>query len=365
MEKKQSVTKKMKTRQLAISRVVPGMVTAKDVYARNDQLIIHKGIMLDSEKIAKLMFYAVESVFVFDNGTDGNEQEQFSEKLVDSMEFRQFSKKYDEAIMSVRDNMNSLLEKNVDVDQNKLLMDVNSIVYGSRSKMQLLSMLHCIRNYDDLTYMHCVNVALICNVFGDWLGLSKDDRDVLTLCGLLHDIGKILIPKKILVKPDKLTDEEFAIMKKHTELGYGILKDKEIDNRVKLAALYHHERYDGSGYQVNLMGDDIDTYSMIVAIADVYDAMTSSRVYRGPVCPFDVLRIFEDDGYIKYDPKILIPLMQQIAESYVNHTVRLSNDMQAEIIMLNRANLSKPIVKVDNKVIDLSKTSDVRIETIL
>ena len=110
------------------------------------------------------------------------------------------------------------------------------------------------------------------------------------------------------LKKGKLTDAEYEVIKAHAQLGYDILKDQPLDERIKNAALMHHERYDGTGYPNHLVGKEIDDMAAIVAIADVYDAMTAARVYRGPVCPFRVIELYESEGFQKYDVEYLIPL---------------------------------------------------------
>ena len=122
-----------------------------------------------------------------------------------------------------------------------------------------------------------------------------------TACGLFHDIGKLMIPHAIITKPGKLDSHEYAMIQKHPIIGYQLLQAQNVDDHVRNAALMHHERWDGSGYPMKLSGLDIDPYARLVAIADVYDAMTASRVYRGPLCPFRVIEIFEQECFDKYD----------------------------------------------------------------
>ena len=143
------------------------------------------------------------------------------------------------------------------------------------------------RDVDDLTYVHSMNVALIASVIGKWMGYNQEKIKVLTLAGLMHDIGKLLIPEKILNKPGNLTDNEYEIMKKHVNLGYEQVKNKFMPMSVKEAILLHHEKCDGTGYPFGLKSDKIPETAKIIAIADVYDAMTSSRIYRAPICPFE------------------------------------------------------------------------------
>ena len=109
-------------------------------------------------------------------------------------------------------------------------------------------MLHNMREMDDSTYVHSINVALIATVLGRWLHMSEEELKILTSSGLLHDIGKLLIPKEILTKPKKLTEEEYTIIKTHPKKGFELLKTLDLDERILFSTLAHHERCDGSGY---------------------------------------------------------------------------------------------------------------------
>ena len=227
-------------------------------------------------------------------------------------------------------------------------------------------MLSTLKNYDDSTFNHSLNVSLICNIFGHWLNLSEKDIELVTACGLFHDIGKLLIPQEIIKKPGKLTDEEFAIIKTHPKRGYDLLKTKNVDPHIQMAALMHHEKCDGSGYPMRITGDKIDWCAKIVTIADIYEAMTAKRVYRGPLSPFKVINMFEDDGLKKYEPTYILTFLENVVNSYVNCRVKLSNGAEGDVIFINKVNLSKPLVKTsDNNFIDLSKSNDISIESIL
>src|SRR5690625_7353760 len=127
----------------------------------------------------------------------------------------------------------------------------------------------------------------------------------LTTDVLLHDVGKMLVPEEILNKPGQLTEEEFQEMKNHTLYGYEILKDTVgVNHRQALVALQHHERMDGSGYPLQLKRDEIDLFSRIVAVADVFHAMSSNRVYQERSPLYEVLAEMEREVIAKLDPEI-------------------------------------------------------------
>ena len=353
--------------------LVPGMVTAEDVYTYNNQLVLLKDTELTDKSITKLEFYSILSVRVkedtasipVENGED-EAQLSYSQKIKNSEEFKQFKVEYDNTVGDVRTKVNGLVENNTqNVSTEELLDETNRLLSSSDTGYHIFDMLHNMRSYDDPTYVHCLNVSLICNVFGKWLGMPDRDVQTLTVAGLLHDIGKIKMPESIVGKPASLTDDEYELIKTHTIEGYNILKKFDLDEHIKNAALMHHERCDGSGYPMGLKADRIDPFAKIVAIADVYDAMTSARVYRGPMCPFKVIGIFESEGLQKYDSEYILVFLEYIVNTYLNNRVRLSNGLEGEIVLINKLDLSHPMVHCGSHYIDLSHEHGLYIEEII
>ena len=254
---------------------------------------------------------------------------------------------------------------NANIDTDAMLTNTLAILSEATSSYHAFDMLHNMRQYDDLTFAHCMNVALICNIFSQWLKWPEKEQNLLTLCGLLHDIGKLKIPDSIIKKPDRLTDEEYKIVKTHTVEGFHILKSKNINSHIMNAALMHHEKCDGTGYPFGITGDRIDKFAKIVAIADVYDAMTAARVYRGALCPFKVIEMFEQDGLSMFDPEYILVFMENIVQTYIKNWVRLSDGRVGEIVMLNQNKLSRPIVMCDGAFVNLLDHPNLSIEEVL
>lgn len=344
-----------------------GMKVASDVYTSNNQLIIPKNTILDERMISRLRFYNIYGLLIFLSKPEVElvEEVSYIEMLRSTPEFKKFNRTYVETIRNVEDNFNGVLSGQGEFDIDNLLAETDRILQEGRNGAHILEMLHGIRNYDDLTYVHSLNVSLICNIFGGWLKYSAEDIRMLTLAGLLHDIGKMLIPKEIITKAGKLTQEEFKVVKTHSIKGYQALKDQPIDIRVKYAALMHHERCDGSGYPNGFVAEQIDDFAKIIAIADVYDAMTSSRRYRNAICPFDVVDEFEKDGFLKYDPGFLMTFLERIVQSYMHNVVRLSDGREGEVIMINKLSLARPVIRSGNTYIDLSKEPKLSIKEII
>lgn len=289
----------------------------------------------------------------------------YFERVQQSEEFRVFESEFTDCVGGFRQSLNDIVTKSSDGLVDSMLGDVDALLKKTRNPLHLLDMLQCMRGYDDMTYTHSMNVALICNVIGNWLRMNEKDLKVLVTCGLLHDIGKLRVPNDIITKPGKLTVQEYEIVKKHPQYGYEMLKDKKLDRRVKLAALQHHERFGGTGYPYGLMGSDIEYFSSIVAVADVYDAMTSNRCYRKGICPFKVIGILEQDKDA-YEPGVLYLFMERTIEAYVNTEVLLSNGEQGKVVLLNKSLLSRPVVMTDKGTIyDLSKDFRMSIEALI
>lgn len=252
-----------------------------------------------------------------------------------------------------------------DLTSNELLNQMKEIIVLNRNPFDTFHMLHKVRKYDDVTFIHSLNVAIICNMFGHWLGLSPEDLDILTLAGLLHDVGKMKIPEEIIKKPSSLTEEEFLEIKNHPKRGYQILSKIPIDERIKKVALMHHERCDGSGYPDGLREDQIEDFAKMVAIADMYDALTSARVYRGPLCPFEVIDIIQKEGEEKFDSHYLNTFLQGITELYLESEVLLSDGRRGTIIENHTDNLSRPIIRVGEESVDLAIESEISIQEIV
>jgi len=218
---------------------------------------------------------------------------------------------------------------------------------------------------NDYIYTHSLNVSILANVFAKWLHLSDEEIKEVTITGLLHDIGKITIDKNILTKPDKLTDKEYEEVKKHSQYGYSVLLESDLSDRIKNGVLFHHEKIDGSGYPLGILGEKIPLYAKIICIVDIYDAMTSNRSYHEKYSPFNVIRMFEQESYTILDTHLLFVFLENIAHYYLGKDVILSTGEQARIVFIHNQSPSRPIVQVKEKMIDLIVNPDITIDIIL
>lgn len=185
---------------------------------------------------------------------------------------------------------------------------VSRLVEVTQSNEYVMHVLLSLKTYDDYTYTHCLNLAALSVFLGNAMELGQYDLEQLGLAGILHDVGKCLLPREIVGKPGPLTEEEFARMKLHPRLGHDhLLKGGGVPETVLRAILEHHERMDGGGYPAGLSGGGIDRLSAIVSVVDIYDALTSDRVYRARVSPSSALRtLFGMRG--KAFPEVLVDI---------------------------------------------------------
>ncbi len=352
------------------SELVPGMITAEDVYNYNNQLILPRGIILNDRTITKLAFYSIFDVKVEEQTCESPldaapYEPSYAERIRRSPDFIQFREEFEADVNNFKSAINDVVKKGTPLDIDKLMNHTLNILDLGATYPNVFDMLHHMREYDDATYVHSMNVALICNIFARWLRMSEDEICLATVSGLLHDVGKTKIPENIIKKPGRLTDSEYILVKTHPQEGYRILQNSKLDKEVLNAVLMHHERCDGSGYPFGLEGPKIGKYAKMVSIADVYDAMTSSRIYRGPLCPFKAIALFESEGLQKYDTHFILTFLENVVNTYLLNEVRLSNGMTGHIVYVNKNKLSAPTIQTDHGFIDLNIHPDITIEALL
>lgn len=364
-------------KRMYTTQLIPGMTVAENIFSYNQQLIISRGTVLTDKLITRLELYGVLSVSVDDTVEDAAPDSpdesvtpapttpSYLQKVKKSPEFRHFSREYRQNIGSFQISLNNMVEKNIQLDVNTLLEHSLNIIAAGGGQFGVLDMLNNMRDFDDSTYIHCMNVALLSNILATWLKMDPAEVRLATACGLLHDIGKLLIPHDILAKPGKLSEEEYSQVQKHPVVGYQMLLSQNVDKHICNAALMHHERCDGSGYPMHLMENQIDKYAFIVAIADVYDAITAARVYRGPLCPFRAIEIFETEGFQKYHVEYLLTFLENVVNTYIRNRCRLSDGREGDIVYINRDKLSRPVVQCGQEYVDLMEHPDLNIACLM
>ncbi|MBQ9982966.1 MAG: HD domain-containing protein [Lachnospiraceae bacterium] len=357
--------------QLMLHRVKLGMTLAEDVY-KDTQLLVQKGTVLDNEAINILRYSGIVSIAVYgkDLATAPEAKvevpkQTHSEKLRNKEAFKVFEKQFQESTEEFSKTLTDIAQNDKEINLEELFSSANEIMAGETNTYHLMDILSNIRYFDDSTYAHSLNVAMLANVLGRWLHFGEKDLRTLTVAGMLHDIGKVLIPAEIIQKPGQLTEEEYQTIKTHPMQGYRLLKRKNVDENIARAALLHHEKCDGSGYPLGLKGDKINDIAKIITIVDIYEAMTADRCYRDGLCPFHVIKMLEDEGFYKYDPRYLLPFLQGLSDTYLHNTILLSDGRKGEIVMTNKNYASRPCIMCDNDYVDLTQYPSLSIVAVL
>lgn len=230
----------------------------------------------------------------------------------------------------------------------------------------LFTMVEAVRAKDEYTHQHNVGVSVLATMLGKWMGLKENELTLLSIAAALHDVGKIKIADEILLKPDRLTKDEYNEMKRHTIYGYELLKEAPgLNPRVAFVALQHHEREDGSGYPLKLKASQIDPMSRIVAVADIFHAMSSTRPYHEALPFYEVVNRMRAGFFGELDPNIVSVFFRNMVRSMLGRQVVLTDGRFAEVVYINPHDDINPLVKVRDEFIDLSREREIRIREII
>lgn len=227
--------------------------------------------------------------------------------------FSDFMKNYFEIVLQLKSIMKDLSEGRC-LDYNRIIGITDMIYMDIDKEAYILKCLQQVHN--TFTDTHSINTAFYSMLMAKWLELPAREIWLIIQAGILHDIGKAKIPPNILYKKDIITKDEYEQLKKHAIIGYDILNDIDrVPLEVKRAVLLHHERTNRSGYPLNADADCVNLYTKIVAVADVYDAMTSDRVYKKRATPSEAFEMFRTVGVEMYDEAVREVFLKQM-EAY-------------------------------------------------
>lgn len=373
-----------KKKRISVHNLVSGMILAEEIVTLNGQLFIPKDTVITEHHLFRMNLYQVLSVVIYEesdiNADDRlldtpemvHQEPMMMSKDLDVSEIRlnrtenflRFNKAFMRVDHILREHFDAIVT-GAPVEGKKLLTATESLMKSVRLKSDLFTYMSHIHSDDYHTYVHSVNVSILCNIFGEWLKLTESEIEELTIAALIHDIGKTMIPTALLNKSEKLTEEEYNQVHKHAQLGYEIIRNSNLSDQIKNAVLLHHERNDGSGYPFGYTSEEIPDFAKIIAIADVYNAMTSNRSYHQKFSPFKVIQLFEQESYGYLDTKFLFIFLENIAHYYLGEEVRLNNGMTGKIVFIHNQSPSRPIIQMEDTMVDLMTTPELAIEEIL
>jgi HD-GYP domain-containing protein (c-di-GMP phosphodiesterase class II) len=345
---------------ISVSQLKTGEKMSDNVQTKLGNVLFPKGRVVTEKDIEILKAFLIPTISI-----ESSEQEAMNDVFVEEVNnsIIPFYEQYDKMLALLKKVFTSagglnfpILEVRTQLEALIQHIDQYHILTFSPKTFQL----------NDFLYHNSIMVSLTSYCLARWHGLASKDLMPIAISGLLHDIGNSKVDPGILFKPNKLTGAELEEMKQHTTIGYNLLKNvAAINEGVKLTSIQHHEREDGSGYPYGIKGDKIHLYSKIVAISDIFHAMTSDRYHKKAASPYLVLDQLFTESFGKLDPAMVQTFIQKVTQFHNGVLVKLSDKRIGEIVFSDRANPTRPWVNVNGQIINLTIERSLYIQDVI
>ncbi len=364
-------------RLVPIGSVREGTKLGKDIYNEKGSVLLKRGVVLNESLLQRIEDNKVFTVYVDDEYSDKEIEDiirpELRQRAVVSLKetfdqidkFNRQSKQSDD-IKLREDLLIKRMEKYI-----SCLKQVSELIVDEiSSNRQIMINLVDIKNIDTYTYQHSLNTAILSIILGMEMKYRRDELFKLFFGALLHDIGKAFIPRSIIDKRGAYTEEEVAMIKEHPDRGYNYLKEfYGIPSPSKVVAIQHHEKYDGSGYPKGMSGTYIHKFSRIVAIADVYDSMTSDSPNSRALPPNEAIEYIMGAAGSHFDFEMASVFCRKVIPYPEGTLVNISTGQIAVIVSVNPNYPLRPRIKIlksgvhvnDLPVTDLLTVTDVTI----
>ena len=344
----------MKKKYIHIYQCKLGDILAEDVYDDYGIFIASKGAVINEHAIKRLKTLRIRQLSVYELQNVENTEKG-------GLSLDEFKKEYRKDLNVMKQVLGDLAAGRK-LDYEKVESVSNSIYSKINSISNIVECMNEVKNMDEYTYTHSINVSVYALLIAKWLDMSEVDTRNIVTTGILHDIGKSKISGNILNKKGPLLPEEYEQIKHHADIGYHLSKNiPQLTDEIREGILMHHEREDGKGYPAGIKGDNINRYAKIISVADVYDALTSERVYKKRITPFDTFSELLKIGYGYFDTKILMTFLSNIYCYYIGTNVKMNNGEMGKVIFVAPQSISMPTVSVNGKYIDLSQNRQLQI----
>lgn len=318
---------------LATERLTPGMTLARDIYSESGYLLLNADAVLDEQYIVRLASMGVESVFI--KKPYGGEPETIIHERTQAEALRLTCQAFDHFCRAQNIQLAALRKI------------VERIVDEAIKSRDVLIQLSSLRLYDDYTFGHSINVCILSVLIGMKMRLSEKELIELAMGALLHDLGKLMIPPETLNKEAPLNSAEWQLVRQHGRWAFEVLRRQaELPLAAAQIAFQHHESFDGCGYPQNLVGEEIHLYARIVAVADVFDAVTANRPYRKAYLPHEAYEIIIGSRGTKFDPAVVDVFIANIALFPIGSTVVLDSGEVGVVVEVYPKLPTRPLVKV-------------------
>lgn len=350
--------------QLPVGRLEENMVLAETIFSGNGKPLITEGTRLTRSLIEKLQEMGIARVAVNEEGTINIDPSDVLINRVHTQALRTLGSFIPADALGER-----LGEAKQRYEQ------VNSVLETVVRKHQVAELYLDIRTADDDTLDHSITVCVLSLIVGATLGLPAERLLTLGMAAMVHDIGKKAVPPEVLAKRENHTPGELKVLQEHSKQGYQRLREAGFDVAIAKVALYHHERWDGSGYVNKLAGENIDLLSRIVAVADTYDDLIRGLTYKQKYLPHEAMEFLYGTGNIYFDVRVVKAFTGSISAYPLGSIVKLSSGEIGIVINVHKTTAPRPIVKIffdkDNnrleyaRQIDLSEEKTIFITKIL
>ncbi len=324
-------------RLVRLSGKIVGKKLGKTIQTADGQVLLRAGTTLTSSYIKHLKRRGYQSIYIQDELVPDIE---INDAINESTRLK--------ATQAVAHTLQNVLQgRPVRKDRKRVNEVVENILSDLENNEDFVFCLSALRCADDYTFVHCVNTCVLALIIGTALHKQKSDLKTLGVGTILHDLGKLKISPSILNKPGSLTPEEFEQVKEHPRIGFDLLrKHFEINLVSAHVAFQHHERMDGTGYPRGLKGEEIHIFGRIAAVADVYDAITSDRIYRSRMDPVRAAELLKNAAGTKFDPRFIQGLLERIALFPNGSIVLLSTGEVGVVVRQDRKLSSRPVIRV-------------------
>lgn len=352
-------------------RLRRGMRIRNNVYSRGGAVLIPDGTPVSKDVIDLLTKHLIDYVMVDYQPLSGAPEALSVEevaKVTTKEERERFARKFQMTEDTLSQNFKDIIENNNDLDEQTLLDMLNDVIETSSSDVNLCDMLLHMRKSSEGLYSHCINVALLGQILAKWMNYSEREIQMVATAGLLHDIGLLMVTESAELPSHFSFQQELVPGRydRHPILAYNMLKNKNLDPMIKQAILTHHERLNEDGFPLKIRGANINPISRVLAIVDVYDTLSMPTDGNIGKSPFWLLRDLEMNGYHQFDSKILMTFITKLTNNFIRHNVRLSNGMTGQIVLINKYDLTRPLIQAGKSTfIDLSVRKDISIVEVL
>jgi|SRR5690625_583836 len=356
--------------EIYLSQAVPGCILISDIIGQSGRPIMLKNTVLTDQYISILEKFLVTKIDVSKQLANG---ETFTPLTVDKSDECVTNEKlsFADHYMHVVKSFKQLFHR-WEIQQPLDMIVLRRLVIPLLKRLDKIgSKIYSLYKYvtkEEYFYHHSIAVGLLATYTSQIMGYKKGESLQIGLAGILSDCGMSKIPGHIRSKAGKLHEQEMVEVKRHPIYSYRMVEHaKTITQAVKVGVLQHHERMDGSGYPLGVSGENIHPYARIIAVCDVYHAMTCDRIHQESTPLFTVVDELREEQFSKLDPKVALTFVKQLSHYSIGTIVRLSNDQIGEIVFIHDDEPTRPMIKLkeNDKIISLQQDSTLYIKDVL